>query len=259
MDEGFTSFSSEVVSDHLFSKGNVSLLENNIHADAYLGYFGVSKAGIEEPLSTHADHFMTNTAYGTAAYSKGEIFLNQLEYVIGKQAFDKGMLDYYKNWRFKHPNPNDFIRVMEKSSGLELDWYKEYWVNTIQTIDYAVKSVAEDKKDIKIVLERKEWTDKENKVRNGRMPMPIDVLVEYKDGDKVKTAYYYIPLDLMRGEKSKESYYGERTLLKDWWWTHKTYEFEIPIKFKNLVSIKIDPSKRMADVNDKDNTWNNPE
>jgi hypothetical protein len=29
----------------------------------------------------------------------------------------------------------------EKESGLELDWFKEDWVNTINTIDYAVKSV----------------------------------------------------------------------------------------------------------------------
>jgi aminopeptidase N len=259
MDEGFTSFSSEVVSDHLFGKGNTKSSEVNIHNDSYLGYFGVSAAGIEEPLSTHADHFMTNTAYGTAAYSKGEVFLHQLEYIIGKEAFDKGMLEYYNSWRFKHPKPNDFIRVMEKTAGLELDWYKEYWVNSIHTIDYAVKSVAEDKKDTKIVLERKEWNEKENKVKNGRMPMPVDLVVEYKDGNDLKKEYFYIPLDLMRGEKADESFYGGRTVLKDWWWTHKTYEFEIPFKYKNIVSVKIDPSGRMADIKADNNKWVQPQ
>jgi aminopeptidase N len=181
-----------------------------------------------------------------------------LEYIVGKEAFDKGMLDYYKNWRFKHPNPNDFIRIMEKASGVELDWYKEYWVNSIHTIDYSIKAVLY-KKDTKVILERKEWTEKENNVRNGRMPMPIDLVIEYKDGNETKKEYYYIPLDLMRGEKVDERFYGKRNILKDWWWTHKNYEFEIPLKFKNIISITIDPSKRMADINDIDNVWKQTE
>lgn len=258
MDEGFTSFASEVVNDHLFGKAETKSSETNIHNDAYLGYFNLSQSGIEEPLSTHADHFMTNTAYGIASYSKGEVFLHQLEYIVGKEAFDKGMLDYYKNWRFKHPNPNDFIRIMEKASGVELDWYKEYWVNSIHTIDYSIKAVLY-KKDTKVILERKEWTEKENNVRNGRMPMPIDLVIEYKDGNETKKEYYYIPLDLMRGEKVDERFYGKRNILKDWWWTHKNYEFEIPLKFKNIISITIDPSKRMADINDIDNVWKQAE
>jgi hypothetical protein len=256
MDEGFTSFSSEVVQDHLFNKKNAKP-ELNLQKDSYDGYFAVSKAGIEEPLSVHADHYMTNTAYSSGAYNKGAVFLKQLEYIIGKEAFDQGMLDYYKNWSFKHPNPNDFIRVMEKRSGLELDWYKEYWVNTIHTIDYAIDSVYDDKKDTKIILERKIWEERKNKVKNGRMPMPIDLVVEYQDGKKTKTANFYIPLDLMRGEKPDEGQYGERTVLKDWWWTHATYEFEIPIKFKNITKITIDPSTRMADVDIQNNSWNN--
>ena len=35
------------------------------------------------------------------------------------------------------PNANDYIRIMEKRSGLELDWYKEYFVNTTHSPDYA--------------------------------------------------------------------------------------------------------------------------
>jgi hypothetical protein len=48
------------------------------------------------------------------------------------------MLEYYRQWRFKHPNVNDFIRLAEKTSGLKLDWYKEYWVNSTKTIDYGL-------------------------------------------------------------------------------------------------------------------------
>jgi len=43
---------------------------------------------------------------------------------------DKILLEYYREWKFKHPNANDFIRVAEKVSGIELQWYKEYWINS---------------------------------------------------------------------------------------------------------------------------------
>ena len=51
------------------------------HAGAYSSYFGLVKSGMEEPLTTHADHFNTNYAYGIASYSMGDMFLEQLGYI----------------------------------------------------------------------------------------------------------------------------------------------------------------------------------
>jgi len=110
---------------------------------SYGGYFALANSGREEPMTTHSDHYMTNFAYGRAAYSKGATFLSQLRYVIGKENVAKGLLTYYNTWKFKHPNINDFIRIMEKQSGIELDWYKEYFVNSTQQIDYAITGVNE--------------------------------------------------------------------------------------------------------------------
>ena len=87
-------------------------------------------------MTTHADHFNTNFAYSNAAYSKGAVFLSQLGYITGEETRNKILLEYYKQWRFKHPNSNDFLRVAEKTSGLQLDWYKEYFDNGTKKIDY---------------------------------------------------------------------------------------------------------------------------
>jgi hypothetical protein len=256
MDEGFTSFAEDVVESFVYNRLKAhDVASLNTHRGSYAGYTNLAKSGIEEPMSTHSDHYMTNAAYGTAAYSKGCVFITQMSYIVGEKVFDEAMLDYYNTWRFKHPNPNDFIRVMEKRSGLELDWYREYFVNSTHTIDYMIKDVADDKKETKVTLERHEWTDEKTGVRHGRMPMPIDIEVIYKDGREEKKVSYYIPLGLMRGEKADEGYYGPRTVLKDWWWTHKTYEFSLPFKSKDIIKITIDPSFRMADINVKDNVW----
>src|SRR5690606_5477286 len=122
MDEGFTSFASSLTMNEIFSNEPQPFP----HSGSYQSYLKLAASGLEEPLSTHADHFHTNTAYGAAAYSKGAVFREQLGYIIGAENRAKGMLKYWDTWQFKHPNINGFIRVMEKGSGLELDWYKEY-------------------------------------------------------------------------------------------------------------------------------------
>ena len=245
MDEGFTSYASGEVMNYLSKEGLLPGrdYEENPHAQSYIGFANFSKSGKEEALSVHSDHFGSNAAYGVGAYVKGAIFLHQLDYIIGTEAFDRGMLRYFNTWKFKHPNPNDFIRIMEKESGLELDWYKEYWVYTTKSIDYSVKSfrVGEDKKSSIISLER-----------IGEMPMPIDVVVTLKNGDKITCN---IPLQMMRGEKKETLKDGKLIYQKDWPWVNKNYEFELPVRSKKIVKIEIDPSVRMMDVDRGNNVF----
>ncbi len=232
MDEGFTTYSSSRLMQKLFD------IPGDAQERSYQGYFFIASSGQEEPMTKHADHYNTNRAYGLAAYSKGAVFLHQLSYIIGQEALDKGLLAYYDKWKFKHPNPNDFMRVMEKESGLELDWYLQHFANSTNQIDYGVKSAAKEKKSTKVTLER-----------IGNMMMPIDLVIEEKNGDKT---LYHIPLRIMRGEKPQEDKSMGYEVAEDWPWTNPTYELTIPIKTKKIKTISIDPSNRMADM-DKDN------
>jgi hypothetical protein len=231
MDEGFTSFAQDYVLNALndFKNPNPHLGDVQRMADLYA-------SGLQEPLSTHADHFQTNYCYGVSSYSKGAVFLMQLEYIIGKEDFWKGLKRYFNTWKFKHPTPNDFVRVMEKESGLELNWFMDLWVGTTQHIDYSIKEVDKEKKGrTSMVLEK-----------IGALPMPLDILVVDKDGNQT---WHYIPVGLMRGEKPVEAGQEGRRILPDWEWTNPTYTFEIDLKKKHIKSIEIDPSTRMADLN----------
>jgi aminopeptidase N len=153
-----------------------------------------------------------------------------------------GLLRYYNTWKLKHPDKNDFIRIMEKHSGLELDWYYEYWINTTHTIDYSISNVtlAEDKAHV--TLER-----------IGVMPMPIDLEVTYDDGS---TEMYHIPLDLMRGEKKLASN-SNTVLMSDWPWVNQSYKLTVGKNGAKIKSIVIDPSESMADVDRKNNSYPN--
>ena len=171
MDEGFTSY----ISDKATNQVNQEFLENP-HTGSYRGYTFLANSGKEEPQTTHADRYASNRAYGITAYSKGAVFLAQLGYVIGKQNLEKTLKKYFTDWSFKHPTPNDFIRVAEKVSGIELDWYLMDWTQTTKKIDYAIKSTQVGEKTTTVTLER-----------IGSMGMPIDLDVTYKDGSKERT------------------------------------------------------------------------
>ena len=240
MDEGFTSHGSAEVMNHLRSKKMIpGEYVDNPHANTVRGFCRFAMSGREEQLSIHADHFSTNAAYGVGAYTKGSVFLEEIKYIIGEEAYDRGMLRYFNDWKYKHPNPNDFIRIMEKESGLELDWFKEYFVYTTRTIDYAVSNVTSNNNKSVIHLKRV-----------GEMPMPMDISIEMTDGTVMN---YYIPLRIMRGEKGNDSFSG--MLVPDWPWTHSDYTIEVDQPINNISKIMIDASGRLADVDIDNNVW----
>ena len=250
MDEGFTTYISNETMNYLRAKRLLpgETPRGNPMGPTYAGYLNLVRSGLEEPLSTHADHFQSNYAYGQASYDKGAVFLHQLSYVVGMQAFRKGMLDYFQTWQFHHPNINDFIRIMEKASGLELDWYKEYFVQTTLSPDYGVEALNPSGSTGSVLTLS----------RIGAMPMPVDVEVTTQDGKKY---LYTIPLDIMRGAKLPETTTGEEWVVApDWMWVQPVYELELPFTPDQIQMVEIDPSMRMADINRSNNQkeapWN---
>jgi hypothetical protein len=69
--------------------------------------------------------------------------MEQLDTSLVQNRGMRSYSEYYKQWHFKHPNPNDFVKLAEDVSGIQLDWYKMYFVNTKKTIDYGIDSYGE--------------------------------------------------------------------------------------------------------------------
>jgi len=239
IDEGFTVYLSSLTMNELFNEG-----QGDPMVGRHQGYFRTVNAGIEEPMHIHADHYVRNAAYGMASYTKGAIFLHQLGYIVGDDVLKSGLNRFYDEWQFKHPDGRDFLRIMERESGLVLDWYFEYWIETTKTIDYGINNVrSSDEGSTNILLER-----------NGLMPMPIDLEVELKNGDIHR---YYIPMRIMWGEKENENPNISQTVLEDWPWVFPEYELTIDYSMDEIALIEIDPTRRMADVARENNRWEN--
>jgi hypothetical protein len=233
MDEGFTNYAGARVWGYLNNDTGF------VQASNYNSYFNLAKSNKEEPLSTHADHYNTNYAYSAGVYSKGAVFMEQLGYIVGAQVRDKILLEYYKLWRFKHPNAQDFINVAEKVSRMKLDWYKEYWIYSTKTIDYSIDSLWEENGKTNIRIKD-----------IGLMPMPIDLQLTFKDGTK---EMHYVPLDLMYGEKPAENDSIPRKVYDPWHWTSPTYTIQTERRLTDITIAEIDPSQRMADIDRKNN------
>lgn len=235
MDEGFTSFATDRTMLHLFA--DPTRRPNQM---AYQGYISLARSGKEEALITHADHYSTNYAYGMAAYSKGEVLLAQLAYILGEEVRDRALKVYFETWKFKHPTPIDFKRVMERASGIELDWYFEYFEQSTHTIDYSIELVEATDTGARITLER-----------IGRMPMPVDVVVTLRDGSE---HMYTIPMVIMRGHKAQPAdFKGTFDVAADWPWVEKLYTLDIDLAASQIASIEIDPAKGMADIDRSNN------
>ena len=231
MDEGFTEYITSLAEEAVVGKPS-----RYPHKSSYDRYYLLVNSGVEQAQTVHSDRYDYNFAYGASSYSKGSVFLSQLGYIIGKDNLDKTLKRYYEEFKFKHPTPNDFKRVAEKVSDMELEWYLNDWTRTDHKIDYGL-DISSLQSDRVVTLKRK-----------ARMPMPLDVEVSFSDGTK---DMYYIPTDLMHGNKkfnSNNVYY-----MQPWTWASPEYDFVVQGN-KKVVKVEIDPSKRLADYNQMDNS-----
>ncbi|MBL7741173.1 MAG: M1 family metallopeptidase [Chitinophagaceae bacterium] len=74
----------------------------------------------DQAINTSSEKF-NEANYNLVAYYKAAEWLRYLESLLGNEAFTKAMQEYYRQWQFKHPQPEDLKKVMEETSGKDLD------------------------------------------------------------------------------------------------------------------------------------------
>ena len=237
MDEGFTSYI-EYLAEHQILKTNKTA---NPFDSAYKGYFGLVKSGFQEPTITHSDRFATNYAYSVTAYYKGLLFLTQLDYLMGNEALQKTLKRYYNEYAFKNPTPNDFIRIAEKVSGMQLQWFLNEFMETDHTADYAISKVEGKGNKTEVTLKRV-----------GRLPLSIDLWVTDKAGN---IRYVYVPLRMTYAEKPNTYPAYPRTVLPAWGWGNPTYTFTLDMPLEDIKSITLDPENKSVDTDKENNSF----
>ncbi len=232
MDEGFTQYADARV------QANLKKDTGFIYKEEYERYFKLAKSPFAEPMSTPANFYTTNFSCNYNSYYKGAVFMEQLGYITGAGIRDEILLEYYRQWRFKHPKPDDFMKVAEKTSGMQLQWYKDYWENTTKTIDYKIDSLWLEDQVTNVRIKRL-----------GEIPMPLDIVINFKDSTK---ELHYVPLSLMYGAKPAEDTM-QRKVYEPQRWADAEIIISTKRRITDIVSVEIDPSQRMADIDRKNN------
>jgi len=74
----------------------------------------------DQPIDLSSEKY-TAANYGLTAYYKAAEWMRYFESQTGKDIFNKAMQQYYLQWQFRHPRPEDFKKIMEEASGKNLD------------------------------------------------------------------------------------------------------------------------------------------
>ncbi|MCB9354932.1 MAG: M1 family metallopeptidase [Lewinellaceae bacterium] len=229
LDEGFASYATADVDLHAGDDGK------NIRS----GLASIASRQWKEPLGTPANAYSDSYDYYDVVYGKGAAFLWQIRYIVGEEPFQRGMLRYYDSWHFKHPRGGDFLRCMERSADMELDWFYDLWVKTTKTVDYGIEQVAADGASATNIT-----------LKNfGEVPMPAEVLVQFRDGSSER---HYVPLDLQYGAKQ---FAAETPAISHdpWSFSVQTYVLHLNRAMSDIKSVEIDPGGWTADKDRKNN------
>jgi len=149
---------------------------------------GYMKSSAQEPIMTNSEHIRQ---FGPNAYSKPSAGLSILrETILGRELFDTAFKEYSTRWMFKSPEPSDFFRTIEDTSGKDLDWFWRSWFYTTDNVDIAVtgftRHLLSDQNPVERSKQAKENADKTLKdnivaQRNRGIPKYVETHKGLKD------------------------------------------------------------------------------
>ncbi len=278
LDEGFTQFLTNWAMTAIFGEIKSSKQQPNpvsrMDQTVYTGYFRDAMKQQDPQLNTHSDDFGGALNHGGGyghVYYKTATMLYNLQYVLGDTLFLQAMQHYFNQWKMCHPYIDDFRASIIQYTHTDLNWFFDQWMETTKRIDYTIGDVQVKNKidtsllhvqmmnsDDSYLQQLKQASDKQivevNFERNGEMQMPIDFTILTKDSQQFK---YIIPNTYF-----VKSHAADVTVLpvwKGWGMLNPTYSAQVVLpKNVKVKDVIIDPSYRLADVNQLDNSLRFP-
>lgn len=286
MDEGLNSFC-EYLTEQAFDNNYPSP-----RGPAYkiTDYMKLAKEQLE-PIMTNSENILR---FGSNAYAKPATALNILrETIMGRALFDYAFKEYARRWAFKHPTPADFFRTMEDASGVDLDWFWRGWFFSTDAVDISLDDVkyyrlgTKNNGDLFIKKVEKDISQLRNKESNMIFKVEIDTALQdiyYHNSTADQQYNLSRPNPLIDNEATTQwanKYFYELSfsnrgglvmpIIIEWTFKDGTTEIQrIPaqiwrkneqavtkafIKDKEVQSIRLDPMRETADINESNNMW----
>lgn len=106
-------------------------------AELYLIYMYSAATNTDQPIEAPAYDY-TEVNYGGIVYGKTALVMDYLMSHIGEKKMDEAMQRYFEEWKFKHPQPADFRKIMEEVTGKNLSWLFDDLINSTKKLDYKI-------------------------------------------------------------------------------------------------------------------------
>ncbi len=100
-----------------------------------LEWMAQARENFEQPINLTSEDY-TTVNYSLIIYNKAGAGFKYLRSYLGDSIYDSAMQDYYGNWKFKHPQPDDLRNSFESSTGKNLTWFFGDFVGTTKRLDY---------------------------------------------------------------------------------------------------------------------------
>jgi len=94
-----------------------------------------ARNNLEQPIDISSTDF-DDMNYSLILYNKSSLAFNYLRAYLGDTLFDSIMHDYYGNWKFKHPQPDDLRQAFQSRTNKNLSWFFDDVLRTTKRLDY---------------------------------------------------------------------------------------------------------------------------
>lgn len=108
----------------------------------YLVYVLQAYRRADQPMDLNATDF-TSLNYAAIVYAKTAVVFQYLAAYLGIENFDRLMHQFYEQWAFKHPYPDDLEHFFETNTHKELDWFFKQSIQTQEYLDYKLVKVGD--------------------------------------------------------------------------------------------------------------------
>ena len=128
MKEVFANFMADKIVNPVYPEINHRLSFMMTH---YPSAYSEDRTKGTNPIRQNLDNLKNaGSLYGRIIYNKTPIMMRQLEYLLGEEAFQKGIQEYIKTYQNSNADWSELVSILDKNSSEDIKKWSEVWVNS---------------------------------------------------------------------------------------------------------------------------------
>ena len=154
MKEVFANFMADKIVNPLYSDINHQLSFMMSH---YASAYSEDRTKGTNPIRQHLTNLKNaGSLYGRIIYNKAPIMMRQLEYLLGEDTFQEGIIEYITTYQNTNADWNDLVSILDKKSTENIRKWSDVWVNsTGRPLFYEEKTTNKKGEITKLILHQK--------------------------------------------------------------------------------------------------------